>query len=239
MATCPECHERFDDDVVDCPTDNAALLADEAFAAADKDLEPGDKVGEYEVTGKLGEGGFGAVFKAVQPLIGKNVAIKVLSRSVATATPAPAPRSATVQRSARSSESSTPWPRPTATREDSERVRAGGVLVELGLETVRGQLGGDVLAGRVALGDTNGAQREHVAARLRRADRLLRRHVLGRAENRAGMGQSVAAGILDLLARRVRLARERRDPPVEQVDLTEVAEHDVLGFDVACTTPAR
>jgi serine/threonine-protein kinase len=49
-------------------------------AAADPDLEAGQIVGEYQVEGKLGQGGFGAVFKAAHPLIGKVVAIKVLSR---------------------------------------------------------------------------------------------------------------------------------------------------------------
>jgi serine/threonine-protein kinase len=46
----------------------------------DPDLETGQVVGEYQVEGKLGQGGFGAVFKAVHPLIGKVVAIKVLAR---------------------------------------------------------------------------------------------------------------------------------------------------------------
>jgi serine/threonine-protein kinase len=51
-----------------------------AGSAADPDLEVGQVVGEYQVEGKLGQGGFGAVFKAVHPLIGKVVAIKVLAR---------------------------------------------------------------------------------------------------------------------------------------------------------------
>ena len=49
-------------------------------AAVDPDLEAGQVVGEYQVEGKLGQGGFGAVFKGVHPLIGKVVAIKVLAR---------------------------------------------------------------------------------------------------------------------------------------------------------------
>ncbi|HEX8112384.1 MAG TPA: serine/threonine-protein kinase, partial [Kofleriaceae bacterium] len=44
----------------------------------DPDLQPGQIIGEYRVEAKLGQGGFGAVFKAVHPLIGKLVAIKVL-----------------------------------------------------------------------------------------------------------------------------------------------------------------
>ncbi|MDQ6943767.1 MAG: serine/threonine protein kinase, partial [Candidatus Eremiobacteraeota bacterium] len=37
-------------------------------------------VGEYTIESKLGEGGFGAVYSAVHPLIGKRAAVKVLSR---------------------------------------------------------------------------------------------------------------------------------------------------------------
>ena len=80
MASCPTCRTRYDDDVKVCPTDGAELLPDEAVAAADEELVVGQVVGEYQVEGKLGEGGFGAVYRAVHPLIGKAAAIKVLHR---------------------------------------------------------------------------------------------------------------------------------------------------------------
>ena len=43
-----------------------------------KDLEAGHVVGEYVIEQKLGEGGFGAVYRAVHPVIGKAAAVKVL-----------------------------------------------------------------------------------------------------------------------------------------------------------------
>jgi tRNA A-37 threonylcarbamoyl transferase component Bud32 len=49
-------------------------------ASSESDLARGTRVGEYEVEEVIGRGGFGTVYRAVQPLIGKRVAIKVLSR---------------------------------------------------------------------------------------------------------------------------------------------------------------
>src|SRR5690242_8671826 len=45
----------------------------------DGELAVGTQVGEYVVESKLGQGAFGIVFKASHPVIGKLVAIKVLS----------------------------------------------------------------------------------------------------------------------------------------------------------------
>ena len=51
-----------------------------AIGSGDRKLVEGDTVGEYVVRDQLGKGGFGTVYRAVHPLIGKQVAIKVLSR---------------------------------------------------------------------------------------------------------------------------------------------------------------
>ena len=80
MPICPSCLTKYPDSVVSCAVDGAALVPEEAFAYVDKDLVPGDQVGEYRIEGKLGEGGFGAVFRAIHPVIGKHAAVKVLSR---------------------------------------------------------------------------------------------------------------------------------------------------------------
>ncbi len=43
-------------------------------------LPPGSKVGEYRIDRLIGEGGFGAVYRATHPLIGKTAAIKVIKQ---------------------------------------------------------------------------------------------------------------------------------------------------------------
>jgi len=80
MATCPTCRKRFPGGTSVCDDDGEELLPDEAFAGADVDLQAGQAVGEYRVEAKLGEGGFGSVYRAVHPLIGKTAAVKVLNR---------------------------------------------------------------------------------------------------------------------------------------------------------------
>ena len=54
-----------------------------AIGADDKELAPGFEIGEYRLESVLGRGGFGTVYAAVQPVIGKRVAIKVLARKYA------------------------------------------------------------------------------------------------------------------------------------------------------------
>lgn len=80
MPTCPTCFAHYSDDVKSCAKDGVALVPDSTFAHVDRDLAEGTVVGEYTIEKKLGEGGFGAVYRAVHPLIGKNAAVKILSR---------------------------------------------------------------------------------------------------------------------------------------------------------------
>ncbi len=80
MATCPTCRTRYPGGEHACPLDGASLLPDEAFVSADRDLEPGDVVGEYKIEGRLGEGSYGTVYRGVHPVIGKAAAVKVLKR---------------------------------------------------------------------------------------------------------------------------------------------------------------
>ena len=81
MAICPQCHTQHPDDVRVCPHDGSVLMSDESLYATEVDLIAGQMVGEYQIEAKIGAGGFGTVYRAEQPLIGKQVAVKVLNRS--------------------------------------------------------------------------------------------------------------------------------------------------------------
>ena len=82
MPICPHCLTKFPDGESVCAHDGTELAPDAAYAFVDRDLAPGDVVGEYRIEGKIGEGGFGAVFSAMHPVIGKHAAVKVLARSL-------------------------------------------------------------------------------------------------------------------------------------------------------------
>jgi len=73
----------YDDDVTTCPNDGKELLEEQVFLALDRPLGEGDMVGEYRILGLLGEGGFGTVYRAEHPVIGKPAAVKIMGRQFA------------------------------------------------------------------------------------------------------------------------------------------------------------
>src|SRR6201990_2853992 len=90
MAVCSRCRKDWPDQYWVCPEDGKVLtsacpatgeiLTPPLGIPREEDLRPGTMIGEYRVEGKLGEGGMASVFSALHPLIGKRVAIKVISR---------------------------------------------------------------------------------------------------------------------------------------------------------------
>ncbi|WP_437274666.1 serine/threonine-protein kinase [Sorangium sp. So ce375] len=80
MSTCPTCRTEHADGVAACAPDAERLPADPSRPGPDPELAPGTLVGEYRVEAKIGAGGFGTVYRAMHPVIGKAAAIKVLSR---------------------------------------------------------------------------------------------------------------------------------------------------------------
>jgi serine/threonine-protein kinase len=80
MPTCPRCHVEYPPEVITCPDDGEFLEhGPPEGSAVDTDVPAGTMIGEYRVEKKIGEGGFGAVYRAEHPLIGKRAAIKVLN----------------------------------------------------------------------------------------------------------------------------------------------------------------
>jgi serine/threonine-protein kinase len=90
MAVCSRCRKDWPDQYWVCPEDGTVLTAARTASGEiltapigiprEEDLRAGTMIGEYRVEGKLGEGGMATVFAATHPLIGKKVAIKVISR---------------------------------------------------------------------------------------------------------------------------------------------------------------
>lgn len=87
MMICPSCGRSYPDDVKFCAADGQSLVAQRPqqtkqepawVPSADDDLVGRKLFGDYIIRKKLGEGGMGAVYLAVNPGIDQRIAVKVL-----------------------------------------------------------------------------------------------------------------------------------------------------------------
>ena len=82
-AACPLCGKTTHAKV-DCPFISAgSSFFDGPVLLDPEELAPGCLVGDYQIEALIGKGGMGKVYRAVHPLIGKKVAVKVLNGSLA------------------------------------------------------------------------------------------------------------------------------------------------------------
>jgi serine/threonine protein kinase len=79
-AACPLCHSSSHDRHA-CPL--SVSFFDAPVVVNRDELSPGTAVGEYEIEAVIGRGAMGTVYRAVHPLIGKRVAVKVLQGALA------------------------------------------------------------------------------------------------------------------------------------------------------------
>ncbi|ADO75586.1 Serine/threonine protein kinase [Stigmatella aurantiaca DW4/3-1] len=81
---CPSCRKQLPKGTVFCPWDGSAL---ESVRASQSQVDPliDAQVSDYIIQERIGAGGMGIVYRAIQPLIGKQVAIKVLKAEFANA----------------------------------------------------------------------------------------------------------------------------------------------------------
>lgn len=77
MKSCPTCQKTYPDDFSLCPRDGAALVESGAWT------EGAVVRGKYRILAKLGQGGMGAVYKAVHLRFNEVRALKVMSPQVA------------------------------------------------------------------------------------------------------------------------------------------------------------
>lgn len=79
MAVCPKCGHRGGDVASPCPNDDHYLVPESAISPQKNDKNLGRLIGgKYIVTSLISEGGMGAVYRAIQTPVDREVALKVL-----------------------------------------------------------------------------------------------------------------------------------------------------------------
>jgi serine/threonine protein kinase/formylglycine-generating enzyme required for sulfatase activity len=76
MKTCPQCSKTYGDHLQVCPEDQSALVL--AGSQAADPMVGRVLAGRYRLDKKIGEGGMGAIYKAVHTEMGRTCAIKLL-----------------------------------------------------------------------------------------------------------------------------------------------------------------
>ena len=66
-----------------CPRDGAYLVAPEDLAASENDPLLGRRVAEFAIVARIGTGGMGTVYRAIQTGVDREVALKVLRADLA------------------------------------------------------------------------------------------------------------------------------------------------------------
>src|SRR4051812_38190151 len=75
MKTCPKCGDNYDNSLEVCPADGSTLIR-----ATTNDPMIGKLLaGRYKIIKKIGEGGMGAVYKAIHSKMDRICAIKTLT----------------------------------------------------------------------------------------------------------------------------------------------------------------
>jgi serine/threonine protein kinase/formylglycine-generating enzyme required for sulfatase activity len=77
MKTCPQCGKLYDNTIAVCPNDDASLIetTPTSFIPSEGSL----LAGRYRIVEKIGEGGMGAIYKAVHTMMDRTCAIKLLT----------------------------------------------------------------------------------------------------------------------------------------------------------------
>jgi serine/threonine protein kinase/formylglycine-generating enzyme required for sulfatase activity len=78
MKTCPQCHKTYDDLFDICPDDDASLVDFTGQFSADP-LVGKMFAGRFQIAEKIGQGGMGAIYKAVHTRMDRPCAIKLLT----------------------------------------------------------------------------------------------------------------------------------------------------------------
>ena len=80
---CRTCERMFDNDEESCPFDGSRLEPEDSTQRSlpAASLGPGALVGGYRLEARIGAGAMGVVYRAVHPIIGRQVAIKLLSQA--------------------------------------------------------------------------------------------------------------------------------------------------------------